>query len=103
MLRAPQRVPGCVNGDTNFREVQIPICVLLNKKAEAEADIEAQAAQVRQHADFVHASRADRERVFGTNHLPERKAKGLLLLMWLAFQDKILVSDDGAAGDWEQC
>ena len=34
----------------------------------------------------------ERRRVYGRNDLPKRKTKGLLLLMWLAFKDKVLVS-----------
>ncbi|KAJ1307270.1 hypothetical protein OPQ81_001382 [Rhizoctonia solani] len=37
------------------------------------------------------ASVEDRRRVYGTNVLPSRKSKGLLLLMWLALKDKVLV------------
>lgn len=33
----------------------------------------------------------DRRRVYGRNVLPERKSKSLLMLMWLALQDKILI------------
>ncbi|WFD29752.1 P-type Ca(2+) transporter [Malassezia sp. CBS 17886] len=33
----------------------------------------------------------DRMRVYGLNKLPERKSKSLLLLMWLALQDKVLI------------
>jgi len=40
---------------------------------------------------FVHASSDDRKRVYGSNTLPEKKSKSLLLLMWLALQDKILI------------
>ncbi|KAK0542156.1 plasma membrane calcium, partial [Tilletia horrida] len=46
---------------------------------------------VQQHEDYVKATQEDRERVYGKNALPERKSKSLLLLMWLAFQDKILI------------
>ncbi|KAK0522645.1 plasma membrane calcium [Tilletia horrida] len=46
---------------------------------------------VQEHQDYVSASQEDRERVYGRNALPERKSKSLLLLMWLAFQDKILI------------
>lgn len=41
--------------------------------------------------NFVNASEEDRVRVFGNNTLPERKSNSLLLLMWLALQDKILI------------
>ena len=34
---------------------------------------------------------ADRKRVFGTSRLPERKSKSLLHIMWLAFNDKVLI------------
>ena len=34
----------------------------------------------------------ERRRVYGRNDLPERKSKSLLLLMWIAFKDKVLVS-----------
>ncbi|GJJ08344.1 hypothetical protein Clacol_002555 [Clathrus columnatus] len=37
------------------------------------------------------ATLADRKRVFGENILPARKSKSLLLLMWLAFKDKVLI------------
>ena len=33
----------------------------------------------------------DRKHVYGTNILPARRSKPLLLLMWLAFKDKVLV------------
>ncbi|KAN0060767.1 plasma membrane calcium [Thecaphora frezii] len=40
---------------------------------------------------FVEATEEDRIRVYGKNILPERKSNSLLLLMWLALQDKILI------------
>jgi P-type Ca2+ transporter type 2C len=33
----------------------------------------------------------DRKRVFGTNRLPEKKAKNLLQIMWTTFNDKVLI------------
>ena len=33
----------------------------------------------------------DRKRVFGTNHLPEKKSKSLLQIMWITFNDKVLI------------
>lgn len=33
----------------------------------------------------------DRKRVFGTNMLPERKAKSILRLAWIAYNDKVLI------------
>ncbi|KAF8591205.1 calcium-translocating P-type ATPase [Ramaria rubella] len=41
--------------------------------------------------DDTHASIEDRKRVYGLNILPARRSKSLLLLMWLAFKDKVLV------------
>ncbi|EJD49544.1 calcium-translocating P-type ATPase [Auricularia subglabra TFB-10046 SS5] len=41
--------------------------------------------------DPYKASLADRKRVFGSNVLPSRPSKSLLMLMWLALKDKILV------------
>ncbi|KAF8511511.1 calcium-translocating P-type ATPase [Gautieria morchelliformis] len=37
------------------------------------------------------ATLEDRKRVYGINVLPARRSKSLLLLMWLAFKDKVLV------------
>jgi Ca2+-transporting ATPase len=37
------------------------------------------------------ASAEDRKRVYGINEMPTRKSKSLLLLMWLALKDKVLV------------
>lgn len=34
----------------------------------------------------------DRKRIYGENKLPQRKSKSLLQLMWIAYQDKLLVS-----------
>lgn len=34
---------------------------------------------------------SERERVYGINRVPERKGKSLLRLMWMAYQDKVLV------------
>lgn len=33
----------------------------------------------------------DRKRIFDDNRLPERKAKSILLLMWLTYNDKVLI------------
>jgi magnesium-transporting ATPase (P-type) len=33
----------------------------------------------------------DRKRVFGMNRLPERKSKSLLQIMWITFNDKVLI------------
>ncbi|KAK4688429.1 P-type Ca2+ transporter type 2C, partial [Tremellales sp. Uapishka_1] len=33
----------------------------------------------------------ERRNIYGRNDLPERKSKSLLLLMWLAFKDKVLI------------
>ena len=38
------------------------------------------------------ASMGERRKIYGRNDLPARKSKSLLLLMWLAFKDKVLVS-----------
>jgi Ca2+-transporting ATPase len=35
--------------------------------------------------------------VFGDNRIPERKAKGLLTLMWIALMDKVLLLLSAAA------
>lgn len=43
-------------------------------------------------SDPTKATSADRQRVYGANTLPVRPAKGLFYLMWLALQDKVLVS-----------
>ncbi|KAH9052974.1 calcium-translocating P-type ATPase [Lactarius deliciosus] len=37
------------------------------------------------------ASLKDRQRIYGRNILPQRPSKSLLLLMWLALQDKVIV------------
>ena len=37
------------------------------------------------------ASVQDRKRIYGENRIPARKQKSLLHLMWLAFQDKIII------------
>lgn len=42
--------------------------------------------------DPYSATFADRQRVYGANVLPNRQSKSLLLLMWLALKDKVLVS-----------
>ena len=36
-------------------------------------------------------SRADRQRAYGTNTLPDHETKSLLMLMWLALQDRVLI------------
>lgn len=54
--------------------------------ADKDRDVEAS-----HEPGFVNASISDRERVYGRNMLPQRKSKSLLLLMWLALQDKILI------------
>ena len=33
----------------------------------------------------------DRKRIFDDNHLPERKAKNILQLAWMAYNDKVLM------------
>ena len=43
-------------------------------------------------AGAYEATIEDRQRICGQNILPRRQSKSLLLLMWLALQDKVLVS-----------
>ncbi len=43
-------------------------------------------------AGAYEATIGDRQRIYGQNILPQRQSKSLLLLMWLALQDKVLVS-----------
>lgn len=40
---------------------------------------------------WVNATTEDRRRVYGSNVLPVKEGKSLLLLMWLALQDRILI------------
>jgi Ca2+-transporting ATPase len=59
---------------------------------ESEKDIERAAGSGEPRgADWVQASHEQREKVYGRNVLPTKKSKSLLLLMWLALQDKILI------------
>ncbi|PWN53499.1 calcium-translocating P-type ATPase [Violaceomyces palustris] len=58
--------------------------------ADARADLE-KGKKSEKGPSFVDASVDDRERVYGNNVLPQRKSKSLLMLMWLALQDKILI------------
>lgn len=63
-----------------------------NVKA-TEADGSAGSVTVTRHSGAQWTADMEaRRRVYGTNDLPERKSKSLLLLMWLAFKDKVLVS-----------
>jgi len=63
----------------------------LSARAQAEREKDVENVPVQEHPDYVSASQEDRERVYGKNVLPSRKSKSLLLLMWLTFQDKILI------------
>ncbi|OCL09812.1 putative plasma membrane calcium-transporting ATPase [Glonium stellatum] len=40
---------------------------------------------------------ADRKRIFGSNRLPEKRVKGIVELMWIAFNDKVLILLTAAA------
>lgn len=40
---------------------------------------------------------SDRIRIYADNRLPEKKAKSIFLLMWIAFNDKVLILLSGAA------
>ncbi|KAF2763884.1 calcium-translocating P-type ATPase [Teratosphaeria nubilosa] len=46
-----------------------------------------------EHSGEIHgtASFEDRKRIFDDNRLPERKAKSIWVLMWLAYNDKVLI------------
>ena len=46
------------------------------------------AGTTQQHSD---ASFKDRKRIFNDNHLPEKKAKSIFALAWLAYNDKVLI------------
>ncbi|PWN25411.1 calcium-translocating P-type ATPase [Jaminaea rosea] len=50
-----------------------------------------QGSKVAKKPSSVEATIEDRERVFGRNVLPQKKPKSLLLLMWIALQDKVLI------------
>ena len=43
-------------------------------------------------ADMLEAIIEDRQRIYGQNILPQRPSKSLLRLMWLALQNKVIVS-----------
>ncbi|KAI5458225.1 hypothetical protein BGZ63DRAFT_407516 [Mariannaea sp. PMI_226] len=43
------------------------------------------------HSDPHNVQFADRKRIFGTNRLPQRKQKSFLKLMWIAFNDKLII------------
>jgi hypothetical protein len=45
------------------------------------------------------ATLADRERVYGRNFVPPKKAKSLFQLMWAAMKDKVLVSTAASSRD----
>lgn len=49
-------------------------------------------------SDSGQGSFNDRRRIFGENRLPERKPKNILQLMWLAYNDKVLIVLTIAAG-----
>ncbi|TKY84542.1 hypothetical protein EX895_006444 [Sporisorium graminicola] len=57
----------------------------------SDHDVESGPAARSRDVNFVDATEEDRVRVYGHNVLPERKSNSLLLLMWLALQDKILI------------
>lgn len=54
-----------------------------------------QGRQLTVHETSVSANKdssfADRKRIFSDNRLPERKSKSLLQLMWMAYNDKVLI------------
>jgi len=54
-------------------------------------DVETVEPDQKRPEGWVSASSEDRKRVYGQNVLPVKKSKSLLLLMWLALQDKILI------------
>ncbi|CAO1622847.1 unnamed protein product [Sympodiomycopsis kandeliae] len=84
-------------GTNAERGLDIPIAGNVNSSAAAAGDIESISAKdgsttrAPNSPEPVIASPADRDRVYGRNVLPAKKAKSLWLLMWLALQDKILI------------
>lgn len=56
------------------------------KSSLSRADTHPQGASSAKEGAFV-----DRKRVFSDNRLPERKPKSLLQLMWMAYNDKVLI------------
>ncbi|ORX36943.1 hypothetical protein BD324DRAFT_627796 [Kockovaella imperatae] len=60
------------------------------RRVDEEAAIEAAPSANKSGPEWK-ANLEERRRVYGRNDLPERKSKSLLLLMWIAFKDKVLI------------
>ena len=76
-LKADER---SLSGSVRFQDVAGANATKLNDSDATTGDID-------EKGDTFH----DRLRVFKDNRIPTRKGKGLLLLMWIALQDKVLI------------
>lgn len=79
-----------LDGPVNFDEVVSPNFVSLPKSASSLAPSPAIAAggsSIKQPQGRF----SDRRRVFGINKLPERKLKSIWELVWIAYNDKVLI------------
>lgn len=95
MLKDMGGVRGLLNalGTDEHRGLDLDVSNAHLDQSDVQRDIETPAVTEKAHrdADFIDASPEDRVRVYGRNVLPERKSNSLLLLMWLALQDGILI------------
>lgn len=84
-----------VDGTVSFEEAtNTPSAKLMTEGADAPRRPPSRAAD--RHSGN-HEPYCDRKRVYNDNRLPEKKGKTLLQLMWITFNDKILLLLSGAA------
>ncbi|TLD11395.1 hypothetical protein PgNI_05639 [Pyricularia grisea] len=79
-----------LEGSVTFEEVT-------GQKSEKDTDAGADKPQAHRPRSGSEESFVDRKRVYKDNRLPERAGKSLLQLMWITFNDKILLLLSGAA------
>ncbi|KFA53171.1 hypothetical protein S40293_03137 [Stachybotrys chartarum IBT 40293] len=75
-----------LNGNVSFEEATARNDKLENEGARTEPARQPAGAQTSSPAPFV-----DRKRVFSDNRIPEKKGKSLLQLMWITYNDKVLI------------
>ncbi|KAF2201261.1 calcium transporting P-type ATPase-like protein [Delitschia confertaspora ATCC 74209] len=79
-----------LDGTVTFEDATVPKTTDIPSKTTPEQNV-----QHRDTADVKHNpskdSFFDRKRIFSDNRLPERKAKSILELAWMAYNDKVLI------------
>jgi Ca2+-transporting ATPase len=80
-----------LDGTVNLDKIALPTSSVFPRKGYPSSAATARSITSPSSRRASSGPYVDRKRIFGTNRLPEKKSKNLLQIMWMTFNDKVLI------------